>query len=75
MNLIDDFEAQNFLYIGRHQNMESETSLPSFKIVEENKKFLVRDGKNTNYGGYSSCQEAQQAIDDWVAYYEAALVF
>ena len=55
--------------------MESETSLPSFKIVEENKKFLVRDGKNTNYGGYSSCQEAQQAIDDWVAYYEAALVF
>ena len=55
--------------------MTQDMTIPQFKIVEENKKFLVRDGKNTNYGGYSSCQEAQQAIDDWVAYYEAALVF
>jgi hypothetical protein len=55
--------------------MEHKTSLPNFKIVEENHRFLVRDEKETNYGGYASRKEAQQAIDDWVAYYQAALVF
>jgi hypothetical protein len=55
--------------------MEHGIYKPHFKIVEENKRFLVRDEKETNYGGYSSRKEAQQAIDDWVAYYEAAMVF
>ena len=48
---------------------------PQFKIVEEKGKFLVRDEKGSNYGGYETRKMAEQAIEDWVAYYNAALVF
>ena len=48
---------------------------PQFKVVEESDKWFIRDEDNNSYGSYDDKKAAQQALEDWKAYYEAPLVF
>jgi len=45
------------------------------KIVEKEGRFFIEDEKESNHGSYPTRAEAQQALENWRAYYEAPLVF
>lgn len=42
-----------------------------FQIVQDGKKFSVRDEADTvNYGTFDTRAEAEQCVEDWIEYYQ-----
>jgi hypothetical protein len=48
---------------------------PNLKIVPEKGRFTLQDDLVLHYGVYDTRKEAEQALEDWKAYFDAPLVF
>jgi hypothetical protein len=48
---------------------------PNLRVLSENKRFILRDESDFRYGQYDTREQAEQALEDWKAYFDAPLVF
>lgn len=44
--------------------------MTKFRVETKDNKFVVLDENDAAYGRYDSMKEANEAIEDWIAYYK-----